>query len=247
MHRLTDGALNQIRSNVKPNLPRYEATQSWIEAYLAKLQIPSSVDSGLSATLPPLVHDPKRPKTEDDCENCVAFYGALRDIPRSLAADERFWAFHTHVTYWEYMIQRWPPESPATVRDRFCFTSNTDKGVVRNGLSRLWWMGQASFDGSRTDPFELTRVLTLSEDLMQQLLEHSFARNRRTMHAILEGIQEALEGGDSLKRGAYRAMLKKINRLGAMRLVDAIRPAELRSIVKEAMADSLEIASEDGV
>ncbi|MHB1841840.1 MAG: DUF6339 family protein [Sulfobacillus sp.] len=235
MYRLTDKALNQIRSNVEPNLSRYKATQPWIDDYLAELQMPFCVDCGLSIALPALVCENTRPKPKDDLANCMALYGALRGIPRTFAADERFWTYHTHVTYWKYMAQRWPPTTAATVRDRYCFTSNTDRGVVRNGLSRLWWMGQVSFDGSRTDPFELTRVLTLSEDLMQQLLEHSFARNPRTMHAILEGIWQSLGGRDSPDREAYRAMLKKINRIGAIRLVDAIHPAELRSIVSYTM------------
>jgi len=246
MIRFTENALIRLRNSLPQNLGRYLSAVSWAREWLRD-------DVGMdmfeaSAGAPEvqlnLICDPGREEHEDDLENAIRLYEALPEIPLNLASDERFWAYLTHVTCWDYMTKRWSPTTQGIVKERYFLAHGSDRGALRNGIARLWWMAQATYDPDRADPFELTRILLLSEDVAQQTLERSLSRARRVTTAFLEGLREATEGKPPRGR-SHRRALEEINRMGAVRLLEAVPSDEIRAVVREIVSSAAEAASGD--
>lgn len=227
MHRFTTNAVLRLRNAIPDTKERYGLTEPWADNYLTEIGMSTFREDvgGPDATLR------LRMESEaDDLENAIHLYEDLSGISLDLASDERFWAYLTHITCWRYMKARWKPESERVIQERYFFAHGSDRGALRNGLARLWWMAEATHDPDRQDPFELTRILLVNQDVAQQTLERSLSRAKSVTTAILEGLKEATSGA-SPDRRTFRAALEEVNRMGAVRLLESVPAKEIRATV----------------
>jgi hypothetical protein len=171
-----------------------------------------------------------------DLENTKRLYDALKHLAPDQAADERLWAQMAHTLYWHYMRKRWPLENKTNpdvyIRERYFFASNRDRALVRNGLARLWWYGYTSYDETRENPYELTAILLYTLDIAQNLLERSFSRNACIVKGVLNGILKWRAERRSMPvRGAFRSIMRHLNRIGGVTVLDALSEAQIRGTV----------------
>lgn len=175
-----------------------------------------------------------------DLENTKRIYTALMDLTVTQAVDERLWTYLTHVTFWEYMRIRWPLEksdgeeraNPTNyVLEHYFFTSNRNRALVRNGISRLWWFGYTTYDDSRKDPFELTAVLLRTQDLAHSIMERTFSLNRNITRGILSALFEMQQMGfEPPKREILRALMRHLIQLGGVTVLDALDEDEVMQL-----------------
>ncbi len=229
--------LDQLRSNIRGNLPLYEREEPWLSDFFGHDSwfLQSPITCGDIKLI-----EPKDARVHYDLENTKILYSALKHLKIPQAVDERLWAYLTHVTFWKYMRRRWPVEkiekkdNPANfVRDRYFFLQgNRDRALVRNGIARLWWYGYVSYDEERSDPFELTGVLLRKLDIALQLLERRFSRNRIITTAILSVLhQREIDGKPFPSREKFRDLMRHINRLGGVTILDALDKDDIQRIV----------------
>ncbi|MDD2468516.1 MAG: DUF6339 family protein [Desulfobulbus sp.] len=180
-----------------------------------------------------------------DLENTKTIYSALQHLPLTLAIDERFWAYLTHVVFWDYMRARWPLEKalktkvPANyIREHYFFMGNRDRALIRNGISRLWWYGYLSYDAERENPYELTEVLLEKLDIAQQLLERSYSRNVTITKTILSMMFEkrVAKTPFSHREKQFRPLMVHLNAIGGVTILDALVEADIRAIVEEKLS-----------
>ena len=107
------------------------------------------------------------------------------------ATDRRLWVQLTHNDFYDYMRSRWPVENVlnesgtnGTVTDRY-FAS---RGLFRNGISRLYWIAELTYDPSLEDPYEYTRFLIAYQDLINQVDGRSLCRNRNVLRSCLKAL-----------------------------------------------------------
>jgi len=132
------------------------------------------------------------------------------------------------------MGTRWPVGPGTDVRQRYFYSSS--KSPVRNGIARLWWYGHLSCDQTRNDPYELTAVLVRRHDVAHNLLERSLGRSRRVTKAILEVILDRERAGNEVDRDQYRGMLKHLNRMGGVTILDALAQGDIADIVRQQLS-----------
>ena len=88
-------------------------------------------------------------KPSSDFENVKTIHSALRFIEPRLLAYEGIWVYFTHIYFWQYMQNRWVKDSKVTletIKDRFFLNASSDRGLLRNGIARLWFLGHVTFD-----------------------------------------------------------------------------------------------------
>lgn len=241
---ISDSSLDDIKSNIKNNVPYYSSNDPWLDVYFGssvQWSFPSKIrieDIDLHMPISSSVHF--------DLENTKKLYSALKDLTLVQACDERMWAYLTHQTFWNYMRKRWPVESYLSkdkpedaIRERYLFMTNKGRALVRNGIARLWWYGYVSFDEDRKDPFELTAVLLSKLDIAQSLLERVFSGNRDITRAVLSVLynKDKLEG-ITVSRNVFRSLMMYINQLGGVTILDALDRTELEKLI-EAKLNSL--------
>lgn len=167
----------------------------------------------------------------NDIENAIALYEAFPDLSETQASDPRLWVYLTHVALRDYVMARWPlPGScEQAMQDKNAkisainfvlahwFTSGNDRLLRRNAVARLWWAVHLTkspwerspeFSDLRSDdPYRFTRVLLLTQDIYQQVLERGFGRDNRMLITILEFI----EAHPDIKREPIRDLMKELN------------------------------------
>jgi len=238
--------LDALRVNIRTNTARYSSPTSWLDEYFRGREW--SLSSSVEFPDEIVLRVPDSDSDLLDLENTKTLYSALRHLTPMQAADERLWAYLTHVTYWRYMRARWGvekyvdnPRLGEVILERYFFMKDRPRALIRNGIARLWWYGFTTYDAARDDPFELTAVLLKNLDVAQSVLERAFSRNRDVAHGVLTVLRGLeLEGRPFYDRAKVRELAKYLVQLGGVTIIDALRRSEIERIV---LAKAGELAS----
>lgn len=153
---------------------------------------------------------------KSDLDNAVIFYEANKGIPPFIAAEEAFWAYLTHVEYFDFVKKRWKinhDTTKETILKRFFYSgSNMD-----NTLARLWWAAHLTVDESLEDKYQYTRVLLQegNSDLLQNLSKSKLFRHKEAVIGILKFFSEYKDRSDFSKINRY--IIQRFNRIGGVR------------------------------
>jgi hypothetical protein len=230
--------LDELKVNIQPNLEHYKLEEEWLGSYFDKQEWARQTKFR--------VHEvdlllPQSASNHFDYENTKRIYMAMKGLTITQATDERLWVYLTHVVFWNYMRKRWPVETymekeksnPAdTIRERYFFMANRDRALIRNGIARLWWYGYVSYDETREDPFELSKMLLSKLDITQSILERSFSRNPIITKAILSALVH-LEKSENRtpNREQFRSLMMYMNHLGGVTILDSYDQDELEDLI----------------
>jgi len=233
---LKQGHLDDLRHHINANINYYRQPDPWLDSFFKEggWYLPSKIPFGDVELI-----SPKSATEHYDFENTKIIYDALKGLSLTQASDERLWASLCHTTFWKYMRSRWPVEDWADkprvnelIKERYFLIPNRSRGLIRNGIARLWWYGYVSYDEKRTDPYELTRVLLKTLDISESLLGRAFSHNRNIAKTILSSMAK-LEtlGKPFYHRESFRDLMKYINQVGGVTILDALDPSDLESLL----------------
>lgn len=175
----------------------------------------------------------------NEIENIKILYGALKDLPLSVAWDERFWTGLSHTVLWDYIWFRRKSEIQSGVdkdiKSSYLRIIAGRRGVFVNCVSRLWWAGYLTYDDSRENPYELTRLLAQKAFPSQMVLlsSRNFTSNRDIMHGILRALLDYEKLGYQVNRAAFETILTYLNNISAVTILDFLSEEEIYQISKE--------------
>jgi hypothetical protein len=183
------------------------------------------------------------PKLDADVsafENAKVLYKSLGGIDRTLASDQRLWAWLAHVPFMEYMSKRWPvADQPKEKRVQYIaqhwfVETQTGRSYLRNSIALLWWGAYMTYDEKRNDPFELTRIFfEYYQDTT--VFSDSLGRSDLFIHSLLDFVINNPEYFMENKRDKIRELVRRLNFIGAYRVLPALDEKSLRDILKESM------------
>lgn len=237
---LRQEAMDALQKGIGENLYRYaEETEEWTDAFFIEKEtkvplIPSDLH----------VPDVELSMGKDaslDVENAILVHSAFRDVLKPVqAADRRLWVALTHTTFYPYMVIRWPVEADVnengtngTVTDRYFLS----RGLFRNGVSRLFWLAELTYDASLEDPYEYTKYLMSYQDLINQVDGRSLCRNKSVLRACLKALKGAGSFTERQKRLFFEGMCKR----GGVRVLDALPEDVLDSLCEQTIKEVLDI------
>lgn len=161
---------------------------------------------------------------KDDFENVVKFYGAYKEVfSDSVAAEERLWVGFTLGKYWEYSTIRWRKKKDWSIKSRLFF--GNDHPIMRNAISRLWWIGRLTYDNSNPkDPWKYTRYVCNQQrfivDFLERSLSNSFSIIKPCIDAVLD--YESEHGEKEILTSKMREIQKYMNILGGIYILDCL-------------------------
>lgn len=234
---LTSSAYGELVRKIVQNRKRYENGHVWIKdspKYKDLFQ-QSDITIGLPLRL-------KLPDGQHafDFENAKRVHRKYIHLSPVVAADPRLWARLAHVEHWEYMRKRWPVDegkSQAFIRQRYFLAGTDSRAVMRNGIARLWWSAQLTYDEKGgPDQYELTEVILSRLDIAQQLLERNLGRIRPLVRGFLQFAVEhrelCLDAGEA-SRKRIRYLVGCLHQRSGVCLLDALSKSELRRFLSE--------------
>ena len=157
-----------------------------------------------------------------DFENAKIIYEAYKTLTPLQASDIRFWTYLAHADSYKYMKKRWPGRENTDpgnrskyILDHWFIASPTQNNFLRHGIAGLWWGAFLTHDPSRTDPYELTRVLFTQLDFATRTLGvYSLARHKEAIIGILEYILDNPTIFDTKFQEKSRFLTKYVNQIG---------------------------------
>jgi len=234
----SNSATSELLQKIEENFEQYKQDESWAVAAVKSMQ-----HGIISTRLKPskkleLLPDPPKQKGHYDLDNSIRMHQSLPDLTPVQARDPRLWTYLAHVTFWDYMRNRWAVESirknedPITyIRTHFFVAQQASRALSRHGIARLWWHGYLTYDETRQNPYELTNVLLKTLDITQTVLERSLGRNRTVrlvfLAYLLDHKELFLRSGDKA-RSAVRYLAKSLNLHGGACLLDAMNGNDLK-------------------
>jgi hypothetical protein len=237
-----------LKSSVPSNLGNYRREDKWATQLGTKTsrEIETRVEMKSALTL-----DEPDGENLKDLENAIRVHKALQQLTPLQARDPRVWTRLAHVDCWKYMRGRWPVERwekggaekvARGVVGRYFVPGSDSRALLRNGIARLWWTAQLTYDATRDNPYELTSVLFSKEDIMQQMVERNMGRGPEILTGFLEFLlqnkSELLTGGDK-NRDRIRRLAKFLNMYGGVCLLDCLSQTDIIRVLSAEFAKVL--------
>lgn len=171
---------------------------------------------------------------ETDNENAKIVYSHLKELKPVQAVSAELWTYMTHIQFPKYMANRWKindnedeKKIKEVIKQRY-FAIRGSKGIVRNGVARLWWAGYWGYDESRKDPFELVDIILNKQEIYEHISERSYNRNKNILIASLEAIKD-----NDFNTRKVRLLYGKINSYGSDKHLDALNLDSAKQMVEE--------------
>lgn len=230
---MKEAVLNDLKENIAVNKVLYNSFEN--EGFLKDLQIDNNEQNPL------LEVEDILNKSKEDLANAIKLYEYFKELPLTLASDEKFWTYLTHTSFWDYMCKRWPlseaeGDEIIFIKTRYFFDAK-NKTFYRNGLSRLWWYAHLTYDSTEKDPYHYTRIVLSSQDLANLIIASpTIARNKTVLKALLEVAVKMKEYEETNKikklknmRGFLRKLARYINLVGGVTVWDNLNQEEAYS------------------
>ncbi|SRR6266536_570202 len=168
------------------------------------------------------------PTAEKDLENSIKIFEGLKNIELLQANDRRLWVTLTHTTFFEYSKERWinDENSDKKIVRRFHFEGASLEARMRNSISRLWWSAKVTYDESREDKYELTKLLWSKQDIYQNLVERSYG----TYESVIKGFLEFYSENNNLKEVQLRQLFTALNSIGGVKVLSIHSKEEIKNI-----------------
>lgn len=230
LHFLKGDALETLRGNINKNLKNYtNPTNEWVYEYFQD-QSPF-IEYKMPVADFALNMSSDRPE-ETDIENIKIIYSNMKTLTETQATDERLWSGLAHGMFWEYMQYRWSKNKPSEVeiKNRFFFGQSKRRSLIRNTISRLWWIGKLTYDENRKNPFELTEYL--HNDFTTKILllfSSNYSSNPIIVRSLLSSFLEFEKKGIIISRKTFNEVIKYLNVLGGTYILDYLEEEELRN------------------
>lgn len=231
---ISQDSIDIIKSNLEIWKTRFDADDAtWLEEKLeGMLFLPTSYED-----IPDfeLVMDGENPFATE-AKNVEIVYSNLQFLTDSQASDERLWVGLGLSYFWKYIKYRWAIDgrsSVDTLRNHFFFGMGPRVSLTRQGVARLWWIGRLTYDGQRSDPFELTKLVCEQASFIPDILERNTSNNPRIVHAFLDALLALRVEGITITAELVRELSKYLNVLGGTYLLDCLSPEKIMLKVTE--------------
>lgn len=123
-----------------------------------------------------------------DFPNAVLFFEAYKTLSPLIASQESFWAYMTHVEYFEYAKARWPKGDDSDAANhykRHFFIEGNMLKIARNAMARLWWPVYMTYDTTNSDPYHLTKIFFTNTQVVQTMSESQLFTCRPLTQGVL--------------------------------------------------------------
>lgn len=237
---LKDSSISQLKQNIMNNKEKYYSAKPWIKEYLNESigeQNPF-IESRVLFEKQDL-YMPVSSRDNKDGLNAEIIHKSLKHLTSAQAADERIWTFLAHEIYPEYVSARWiKKDKEITVGGLERYFAYNNKTLSKNAIARLWWGAYLTYDETREDPYELTRLFFKSQDLTVGLLERNMGNNQKWIKAFLSVLLDYDTKYKIIKSTNVQNLMKYLNFFGGVTIFESMNKAAIERMIYKWMEDN---------
>ncbi len=158
------------------------------------------------------------PTTDGDFASAVALYEAYKSLKPLQAINTQLWESLALTDLFPYMQKRWKlSETKDLKRSIINHFQVKSHGILRQGLSGLWWLVHLTIDDSRDNKYELTEMVFKNYTLRYvRLGAGRVIQHKEAAIGILQYLKDYFEEIPSLEKVA-NGLTSYFNKLGAVK------------------------------
>ena len=236
LHFMKDDALAYFKQNVEYNCKNYlSKDNNWVFDKFAD----GSPLIEFKFEVPDFKMDMSSKNVGDtDYNNVKILYPALKDVSDTQASDERFWTGLSHGVLWSYMQYRCQLSdeniSPNKIMTNYFFNYGNKRSLIVHPIARLWWVGRLIYDEKATDHFKALEYLKVDfPTKVLTLFSSNYTNNPKITRALLLAVAEIEQKGNKVKRNDYHELIRYVNSLGGIIILDYLSEDELKDKIKK--------------
>jgi hypothetical protein len=243
---MTDEAIETLREN-SDKVSEYIKENKFDSSWIAKIY-----DGKLFDLKKEKINDfelklsPNDNYKEVELENAIILYEALKDLPRYIITDERFWAWINLSKCYKTTTQAMPIKSLSTFKNMWLFTQGKRRGIFFGANSRLYFWTELTVDESIKDKYLYTRFVFENHERIRQLTWRANSNNKRIVLNVIKAEKklydnyandpEFMEAFNKCERGVgtrniYTVVSKYLSLYGSVRVLDVISDEDLQNLI----------------
>ena len=236
LHFMKDDALAYFKQNVQYNKSYYlNKGNDWIfEKYNESTPLIEFKNEFPDFKLDISAKNPG----DTDYTNVKTLYTALKNLTDTQASDERFWVGLSHGDLWEYTQYRCKLNaeniSESKILTNYFFNQGNKRSLIVHPIARLWWVGRLIFDEEAKDPFRALEYMKVDfSTKVYTLFSSNYTNNPKITRALLTAITDLETQGYKIKTLEYRELIRYVNLLGGIIILDYLSEDELKEKIKK--------------
>ena len=177
---------------------------------------------------------------ETDYNNSIRLYESLKELPRYILTDERFWAWINFTIGYEASLQAMPIKSSSTFGDHWLFNAGKRRGLFFGVMSRCFFRVELTVDETLNDKYELTKFVIENPERFRNLTWRSNSSQKHLVLGVLKAEKAIYEKyGNKVKNSIYSDVAKYISLFGSVRLIDAVSEQDIYEVVYNYMENKI--------
>lgn len=232
---LTESNLSHFKKNIEriTSLIKANATNEWIYREFSQ-----PVFSTKTITIEDFTLQENKDSNnkEIDFQNSVSLYEHLKDIPRYILLDEKFWLWLYLEKFYGVSRTIMTIRSSTTVNDHWTFAKGKKRGLMFGILSRCYFRVELSVDESSDDKYKLTKWVIDNPERFRNITWRAMSSQPEIVLSILKGEYRAIvEEKLNENNDVYPIIGKYVSEIGSVRLLDVIDSNDLSEMVYNKM------------
>ena len=189
-----------------------------------------------------LKDNPESSDKDADFYNSITLYEKLKDLPRYIICDEKFWLWLHFEKFYLITKRMMRIRGESTVKDHWTHEQGTRRGLMFGVLSRCYFRAALTVDESKgDDKYELTRWVIDNPERFRNLTWRSFSSEEHLVRGALRGEKHALEEfGGAEDNDVYSEIGKYVSVIGSVRLLDKISEEDIELMIYKKMLELLD-------
>lgn len=228
-------AFDALANSIAQNEAHYNGKSEWLKEYFSGEKYIS--ESTIEVPEITLEFATKKVSAEEqnmqDFTNAVLIHSSYSGIiTPQIATNKYMWAALAHTTFCEYVYKRWGTQD---IKERFFCTGGRQSLNYYNAISRLWWIGELTYDEKQK--YKYTKVLLESgQQTLKDLTDCAYSMNKKITRGIIRAISETKASGNVQRFGdCFRDLNKHLNRQGAISSLDFLEEDEIMQLALDYM------------
>lgn len=221
---VTETAYATIQSNIKEiykNIVNHPSDSSWVEDLIG-----CDLYETKTYTIDDFQLKYSSKYSDVECENGIILYEHLKDLPRYILCNSRFWAWI--ILEKGYKQARLAMEfTEGSVRN-FWFANDARRPIMLNVMGRQYFKVEVSVNDNLKDKYELTKFLFTNHNIYKNFSYRNCCMLKNVSGALLNSMY-FLSKKFNIKLNDIQSSLfvKHVSRLGSVQLLDIIPEDEI--------------------
>ena len=181
---------------------------------------------------------------ETQIKNSITLYEHLKELPKYILTDEKFWNWINFEKAYEVALKTIPISKDSKVfKNHWLFSQGDRRSIFFGVFSRSYFRVALSIDERREDPYELSRFVIEKPNRFRNLSWRTFSSNKKIVLGTLRAKKQILEdyGNEEVEKTSYfTEIAKDISKLGSVMLLDVMEEEDIYDYVYEKYKQKIE-------